>query len=372
MSAHRARSYSMDGVDAEDVEHLPEEDGAVTEVLVHNVSHNDMLMAFQPDSSKVLNAPNFLRPKFSDFDRSSTAALAAAKAGSSIVVHHTDKRRPCAVGLCFAQPYDGGSWDQYHVRDKTYSLEGKPSISAVLFPLLCLIIPAWRYITKPVRMTTRKRYQLLLVSGSGTPRNPIHDTSGNSTHATAKLLSYFIETVYPDIQVKILNAPGIFRYAALWPNSFPLLLGLVSHYCAFASLLLPCSSMICCLMCYDLLVLFLCNFCRYDQNITFVRRFLRPVIDTLRRRLANVHGEHWSKYLNLTLSLTDGAPARVAAISASLRSYRPNYLHMFELKSLWYEGRVSEVDLDYHLFETIDTRPPAGVADVSPDVSGYP
>jgi hypothetical protein len=50
-------------------------------------------------------------------------------------------------------------------------------------------------------------------------------------------------------------------------------------------------------------------------------------------------------------------PARVAAINASLRMYRPSYLHMWQLKTLWHEGRITTDDIDVHAFENIETSP---------------
>lgn len=37
--------------------------------------------------------------------------------------------------------------------------------------------------------------------------------------------------------------------------------------------------------------------------------------------------------LHLTLSLADGASARVSAINASLRTYRPSFMHFWQLKT---------------------------------------
>ena len=72
---------------------------------------------------------------------------------------------------------------------------------------------------------------------------------------------------------------------------------------------------------------------------------------------ASPSGDEWSRFLNVTLSLSDGAPARIAALNASLRPYRPNYLHLWRLKTWWDEGRLCEADVDFHAFHKLEMRP---------------
>jgi hypothetical protein len=67
----------------------------------------------------------------------------------------------------------------------------------------------------------------------------------------------------------------------------------------------------------------------YDANVQFVNNKLRPPIEQHRRELAARYGEGWSRRLHVTLSLSDGAPARISAINASMRQFRPDCLHMW-------------------------------------------
>lgn len=62
-----------------------------------------------------------------------------------------------------------------------------------------------------------------------------------------------------------------------------------------------------------------------------------------------------------------GTPARVAAISAGLRRYRPTYLHMWELKSFWYDARLSTNDVDVVEFTHVETRPSVSLDNESLD-----
>lgn len=66
--------------------------------------------------------------------------------------------------------------------------------------------------------------------------------------------------------------------------------------------------------------------------------------------------------LHVTVSLTDGTPARLSAINFSLRRYQADFLHMWQLKSFWANRRLSFDDVDFHSFENIETEPPLPVA----------
>jgi len=67
-----------------------------------------------------------------------------------------------------------------------------------------------------------------------------------------------------------------------------------------------------------------------------------PIVETQRSKAVSMHGESWHRKMHVTLSLADGAPARISAINASLRSYQPSYLHVWKLKTYWDEGVISE------------------------------
>ena len=55
--------------------------------------------------------------------------------------------------------------------------------------------------------------------------------------------------------------------------------------------------------------------------------------------------------------MSEGTVARVAAINAGLRPYRPACLHMFQLKTFWHELKMTLQDIDFHSFETLETTP---------------
>jgi hypothetical protein len=100
----------------------------------------------------------------------------------------------------------------------------KPVVFAVYFPLIAAIIPKWLGIVsaKPRFSVPGCRKILFLVSGAGLPRDPLADPANNSTEATAKLISFYIDTFFGDIlTVPIHSAEaGMFRYGAPPGNCF--------------------------------------------------------------------------------------------------------------------------------------------------------
>jgi hypothetical protein len=68
------------------------------------------------------------------------------------------------------------------------------------------------------------------------------------------------------------------------------------------------------------------NAFRYDENITFVKRELLPRIEALRDAKARAVGGDWPESFHITMSFAGGTPARISAIQAALRPYRPQTL----------------------------------------------
>lgn len=146
---------------------------------------------------------------------------------------------------------------------------------------------------------------LVLVSGAGQPRDSDANPQDNSTEGTGRLIQRFVQAVYPDIEV----------------------ICIPSNWSIF----------------------------RYDDNFNFVKQQVLPVIESKRRRVVQEHGEDWGKRLHVTLSLADGAPARISALNASMRSYRPDYLHIWRTKTFWDEQLLSaEVPADHAIPQPSD------------------
>ena len=70
-------------------------------------------------------------------------------------------------------------------------------------------------------------------------------------------------------------------------------------------------------------------------QVRFVKEQIIPVLEAKRTEVVGDHKEEWSQQLKVTVCLADGAPARISALNAACRSYRPDYLHVWRTKTFW-------------------------------------
>ena len=96
---------------------------------------------------------------------------------------------------------------------------------------------------------------------------------------------------------------------------------------------------------------------RFDHNVEFINRHLKPTIRAHCSKLADALEDDWTDFFHMFISLTDGSPARIAALNAGLREFRPDYLHVLQPKSFFYSNRIESENLCYEPFEKIDVRP---------------
>ncbi|CAM9756738.1 unnamed protein product [Chrysoparadoxa australica] len=189
----------------------------------------------------------------------------------------------------------------------------------VYFPLLAVLLPKWKQQILESGDDDCDKV-LYLSSGVGVHRNEITDDEegicmGNSTEITAQLMKIFIEATNPDVQVRLIHSTT--------------------------------------------------NIFRYDENIRFVQKELLPIIESERNKMAATYGGDWSDMFHITLSFADGAPARILSMNASLRYYKPSYMHIWELKSFWKDGSLSEDDVEVHTFEDMETVPPVLASEIA-------
>ncbi|OWZ09848.1 hypothetical protein PHMEG_00017384 [Phytophthora megakarya] len=180
------------------------------------------------------------------------------------------------------------------------------AITAVYFPLVALLLPKWTQVLQEFQ-SEGSRQLVYLISGAGIPRNVHHSSSGNSTEVTAQLIVLFVHKYYPHMTaIQVHSGSNIFRF---------------------------------------------------DDNVQFMTRELRPLLEAHRETLVDRCGEAWKSHFHVTIAYADGPPARLSALNASLRMYRPSYLHIWQLKTFWHERKLSMVDVDFHSFENIEASP---------------
>mmetsp|Transcript_4026 Transcript_4026/g.7061 ORF Transcript_4026/g.7061 Transcript_4026/m.7061 type:complete len:544 (-) Transcript_4026:13-1644(-) len=226
------------------------------------------------------------------------------------------------VGLLFDQaPVLDEDWTSLHFKkaDENQAVkDGKPKIVSVMMPLLAQVVRTWIEHVEADEATSANsgdsRRVVMIISGAGKPRNKELDIRSNSTKAAAQIMANFIERSYPGTEVQCIDSGlGVFHY---------------------------------------------------DQNVSFCNEKLLPAIEKLRHPLVCEFGDEWKSRLRCTMALTDGSPARLAALNASMRIYKPNYLHMWQLKTFWYEYQFLRSDLVFNSFETMETKPAISYRDL--------
>lgn len=154
--------------------------------------------------------------------------------------------------------------------------------------MISVLIHKWLGNTTP-----HYRKIVVLVSGKGEPVDRSTEDKDNSTEFTAKLIELFIKHAYgSSIEVHHIHSTT--------------------------------------------------NLFRYDSNIAFVKQDLLPKIEEIREDLLDGIDPKWKEKLKITISFADGSSARISAINASLKNYRPSYMHFWVLKTFWRERKVNK------------------------------
>eukprot|EP00940_MAST-03C_sp_MAST-3C-sp2_P003479 g3479.t1 len=329
------------------------------QILVHNVTHSDLVIdcapeKFRPKRSAVkvlhrLKEKHFkrskfrdkrmddsgdasqtitVRPKFNAFMRISSWLLRLVEGSSSseeaktALVPSTSVWRQNSTNdtatTGFVLPsctdrYLKNSWEDYHVSDdgREIDLSERVHPKAVHFPLVASLLPTWISRVCNVHAPLGERV-LVLMSGVAAPR---HGGGGdgvegqqNSTYATARLIRHFVRNFFPRVHVVHVHSDeSIFRF---------------------------------------------------KHNVSFINNFVKPRIQAYCRRLAASIGDAWTDFLHVCISLTDGSPARIAALNSGLREFRPDYLHILQPKSFFHSHEVDTENVCFESFAQVELRPP--------------
>ena len=269
-----------------------------TEILLHNISHADMIMSLAEDDTIIA------RPTFSSFRGLSETMYNAIKELSTVQLvkypvhsrNSTLPKRPIIrttsevsdvvpVGFDFKELANSDllaldNLDQLRFRqnDKeklSKNPDIKHTISAAFFPLLAALIPKWEsyILERRGKWIRNTKLVVFLISGQGTARDETANVVDNSTDICAHLMKVFLQEAYPYIEVRLLPSPGL-------------------------------------------------NLFRYDENIQFVKQILLPPVEDIRSTIVASVQDKWKEYMHIYISYASGSSARVSAIGASLRPYR--------------------------------------------------
>lgn len=274
------------------------------DVLLHNVSHADVVFGMNTASFGLSEDAVIARPKFSCFHRihysiweAIEKAPSAARISLKNVYRHSAKETPLKnerqetyfvpAGLCLRDVRITASDCQSKLRFRNNALSSRihavtdpldpfdpaNAIENIYFPLLAILIPKWLGSLKESRRYSSNKKVVYLISGQGTPRDSNADIIDNSTEYTARLMKLFINMYYKDIVVELVHSGTS-------------------------------------------------NLFRYDENIKFVKGVLLPRVEALRDEVVEHRGDRWKQYFKATVSFADGSSARISAINAAMRQYR--------------------------------------------------
>ena len=112
----------------------------------------------------------------------------------------------------------------------------------------------------------------------------------------------------------------------------------------------------------------------YDENVRFVNMNMLPKLDAARDAcLAHYGEESWAANFHITVTLAEGAPARVAAINQSLFTFKPDYIHILRPKTfLEQEGKLHKNGVQFLAFNRASTMPAISVTNEDSWFTGNP
>eukprot|EP01041_Mallomonas_annulata_P004365 gene4365-8691_t len=309
------------------------------EVLLHNVSHSDLVLASQSLERRKLGRPNFsyyqpvarqiLECVLSSTETNlPTAMYPISRRDSVSEKPHTIDNIVVPIGFDFSQHpllLQGSPQLRFHYQGNQASESDDDAsclftVTSVYFPLLAVLIARWKEFINEI--DRRPMPHLFLISGVGTPAYDLDldaDASAdevnaraddNSTQLTAEVMKLWLTRVWPELTVHTVHAQS--------------------------------------------------NIFRYDDNIGFVLRELLPRLDELRDDAVTLvkrggTGGEWRRHMRVSFAYADGASARVNAINAALTSYRPTYMHFWQLKTFWHQQHVHSFE-DFAIVPSIPTE----------------
>lgn len=231
-------------------QNIPEEKSKrYLEMLVHNVSHTDLVLSVDAPPETEESTYCLCRPRFSAFDMYCRRILDSVTGNENVINFPRYERseasprysivtpRPSRQGLLPTGLELGHSSslevpteelpnlrfrgrDAHRIEPYRLNEEGRLQISHAFFPLLATLLPRWHSEMKEkFADKVHVKKVVVLVSGVGTPRNWTHSITGNSTQACAELMERFIHVLYPDVIVV--------RYVVL--SSYTIVLHTITH-----------------------------------------------------------------------------------------------------------------------------------------------
>ena len=301
------------------------------QILVHNLSHSDVVLSKRSDAASPLSSSllrvdyNVYAARMEALQEHVLTAVDSIELIRETCPDESGRIHAVPVGLQFDPPLVMQTSDLFSRRESsaaaaTAQPDGPVRITSYYVPIFAPIVA--RFIaaqSSPSSGGGSIRRVVFFISGNSVPGDSEHASGAGSTEATAILLSRFMRHVYPNV---------------------------LCHHIASGD-----------------------DVFRYDANVAFLRRYLIPHIDGLRRSLVDNFADDWARHFSITISLATGAPARLAALTASCRQYRPSFIHMANTKQFFYSGSIAASFTNLALldFESVEAFPSVAIAELDED-----
>ena len=240
------------------------------------------------------------------------------------------------------------SYDGLRLRSSFSAPDAKlpelPRVLAVFFPLLAVIVPKWLLACEKRRLK-RDKIREVMQSSSATSSSPARsNASASSTIHSERCVLYLVSGAGTPWDQSLSTTANSTKCTAQFLQLF------LSHFYPSIQVQVVHSSQ---------------DIFHFDHNVRFINTELMPLLLSHRSYLSSLFADQWPSHLSLFSSLTDSPPARSSSLLTSLRPLRPSTLHMWQLKSFWCEypavtGRGEE-DVEEVTFDKVEMTPPQRV-----------
>ena len=387
-------------------------------ILVHNVTHSDLLLGLAPtnyDSTAANNAFQPLSPssflfasqhptsliaqprfhRYRDLTRAVLKRFASEERKQPVYfpsLHYNQgdtsltppsnspppgtsspppskspSAPPCSLpyGFQLSPPlHSFDSYDGLRLRSSFSAPGGSklpevPRVLAVFFPMLAVLIPKWLQACEKRRL---KRDKIREVMQSSSTNNSTTSSSTTRQSSSAAASSPLSSSSSDHMILYLVSGAG-----TPWDRSLSTAANSTKCTAQFLQLFLS--------HFYPSIQVHVvhssADIFHYDSNVRFINTQLMPLLLSHRSYLSSLFADQWPSHLSLFSSLTDSPPARSSSLLSSLRPLRPSTLHMWQLKSFWCEypavtGRGEE-DVEEVTFDKVEMTPPQRVDEMRED-----
>ena len=291
----------------------------INSLLIYNISHYDLILLLKTSANS--DTEILAKPKFNKFNLISKHIYNCMDNNKFEIIYYYSKNNcKIPIGVKLLIPSDTDiKWDYFKIRDnQNFNNSSNPYIYSIIFPIISMCIFRWYQ-----RLNCNHDKILFLLSGQGISTNDCDHSISNSTKNTSNIIESYVKKCYNDVKITKLNS-----------NS---------------------------------------NIFSYDDNIKFLNNKLKPYLENIRHELSLKYDDKWIQHFNIALTLSGGSFSRITALTKCLRIFKPDMIHISNLKTYWHKypninNSELENNFEYYSFYKFDTIPAIFINDVSNDI----